>query len=90
MDAIDLLKDTKLIIRGLLMATHGQKMYVKELEKSYRAEIGCEIPYQKFGFQELYLFLCSLKDLVFVSGYGSTAIVEAIIIESLQNIGKQT
>ena len=88
MEGIDLLKCTKINIRGILMSSQGGRMYIKELEHNYRAEIGSEIPYRKLGFQELFLFLCSLKDLVVVTGFGSSAIVEAIIIESLQDFGK--
>lgn len=89
MEASDLLKFTKMNIRGILMSSENLKMNVKELERNYIAEIGSEIPYRKFGFQELFLFLISLKDLVFVTGFGSSATVEAIVIESLQHNVKQ-
>lgn len=88
MEAVDLLKSTKSCIKSLLMTTQGGKMYVKELENNYRSEIGSEIPYRKLGFQELFLFLCSMKDLVVVSGFGSTAIVQAIITKSQEHIGE--
>lgn len=88
MEANDLLKFTKISIRGILMSSQSGTMFVQELERTYLAEIGSEIPYRKLGFQELFLFLNSLKDLVVVTGFGSSAIVEAIVIESLEHNAK--
>lgn len=80
--------EIKKMIRSIAISRPGKVLTVKNLANDFKDMEGFEIPYKQMGFRSIDQFLHSLTDVVKVIGYGPTAQVEPIVIDSNKHIHK--
>ncbi|XP_058170103.1 uncharacterized protein LOC131285267 [Anopheles ziemanni] len=75
-------------IRALLISQAGGAMSVTQLNKHFKLLNGEEVPYRRFGFQQLDEMLRSMPDIVQLNGHGPSACVLPANVQQILPVGK--
>lgn len=82
------MEEIKCVVRSIAISNSSKRLTASDLARDFKKLEGYELPYQQLGFRSVGQFLNSLKDIITVNGFDSTATVEPIVAQSNNHIRK--
>uniref|UniRef100_A0A182J725 Uncharacterized protein n=1 Tax=Anopheles atroparvus TaxID=41427 RepID=A0A182J725_ANOAO len=80
------IEELKKMIQAMVISHAGTAMTVAQLNRDFKRYEGEEIPYRRFGFQQLDGMLRAMPDIVQLNGQGFSAFVSPVITRNSQHI----